>query len=147
MVSLRPVCSHSSLVAFAKLQELKAFKKPFNYPGRQPLNALFGLVAVAMVIGSPWCPQDLPVYWALVALASVLGFTLVNPIGGADMPVVIALLNSYSGLAACATGFVLGNTVLIIAGSLVGSDDTTTTALRKLMRQISSRSGVGRSLS
>ena len=57
--------------------------------------------------------------WSLVS--SVLGFTLVNPIGGADMPVVIALLNSYSGLAACATGFVLENSVLIIAGSLVGA--------------------------
>ena len=54
-------------------------------------------------------------------IASVLGWFLVNPIGGADMPVVIALLNSYSGLAACATGFVLSNSVLIIAGALVGA--------------------------
>jgi H+-translocating NAD(P) transhydrogenase subunit beta len=61
------------------------------------------------------------VYLLLVILASVLGVLLVNPIGGADMPVVIALLNSYSGLAAAATGFVIDNNVLIIAGSLVGA--------------------------
>ena len=60
-------------------------------------------------------------YWLLVAVSCVLGVTLVIPIGGADMPVVIALLNSYSGLAAAATGFVLDNNVLIIAGSLVGA--------------------------
>jgi len=66
---------------------------------------------------APWLPS----YWALVAAASILGIFLVVPIGGADMPVVIALLNSYSGLAAATTGFVLNNTVLIIAGTLVGA--------------------------
>ena len=111
-----------SLIAFAKLQEIRVFKKPFRYPGRQPLNILLGLVVVALFIAGLVDPSQAPrAYFALVIVASVLGITLVNPIGGADMPVVIALLNSYSGLAACATGFVLGNTVLIIAGSLVGA--------------------------
>ena len=110
-----------SLVAFGKLQELKFFSKPWVYPGQKPLNALLSLVVIALTVLGAMHPEWPAVYWLLVVFASVLGFTLVNPIGGADMPVVIALLNSYSGLAACATGFVLGNTVLIIAGSLVGA--------------------------
>jgi NAD(P) transhydrogenase subunit beta len=118
-----------SLVAYAKLQEFKSFKKPFQYPARQPINALLGLVAVALVVGGIVCPQTMTVYLALVIIASVLGVTLVNPIGGADMPVVIALLNSYSGLAACATGFVLQNNVLIIAGSLVGASGLILTSI------------------
>ena len=68
-------------------------------------------------------------YWLLVAVASVLGVLITIPIGGADMPVVIALLNSYSGLAACATGFVISNNVLIIAGSLVGASGLILTSI------------------
>ena len=110
-----------SLVAFAKLQEYQAFKKPIQYPAQQWINAALGaLVLLLLVLGTMY-PQYAWIYLPLVLVASVLGFTLVNPIGGADMPVVIALLNSYSGLAACATGFVLENSVLIIAGSLVGA--------------------------
>jgi NAD(P) transhydrogenase subunit beta len=110
-----------SLVAFAKLQEFKSFKKPFQYPARQALNVLLGLIVLALAAFGLLHP-DMPwIYWLLVVAAAVLGVTLVNPIGGADMPVVIALLNSYSGLAATATGFVLNNYVLIIAGSLVGA--------------------------
>jgi len=117
-----------SLVAFAKLQEYKAFKQPFRYPAQTALNALLAAVVVAVAawgagVPSPW------IYLLLVLLASVLGVTLVNPIGGADMPVVIALLNSYSGLAACATGFVLSNSVLIIAGSLVGASGLILTSI------------------
>jgi len=110
-----------SLVAFAKLQEVKSFKKPFEYPGRQPLNILLAIAMIAILIYGMLSPQDVWDFWVLILVASILGVTLVNPIGGADMPVVIALLNSYSGLAAAATGFVLSNSVLIIAGSLVGA--------------------------
>jgi len=119
-----------SLMAFAKLQEIKAFKRALKYPAQQLLNALMGLIVVALLVlavvfpGHAWW-----IYFTLVLIASILGVTLVNPIGGADMPVVIALLNSYSGLAACATGFVLGNTVLIIAGSLVGASGVILTSI------------------
>jgi len=110
-----------SLVAFAKLQEIKAFKKPLRYAGLRTINGLLLLAVLGLAVLCVMYPQSAWAYLGLVLLASVLGVTLVNPIGGADMPVVIALLNSYSGLAATATGFVLGNTVLIIAGSLVGA--------------------------
>ena len=109
-----------SLVAFAKLQEIMPGKAVL-FRGQQVLNALLGLTAV--VIGA-WVvvfPQTINAYWGLVAVSSILGILLVIPIGGADMPVVIALLNSYSGLAATATGFVLSNNVLVIGGSLVGA--------------------------
>ena len=117
-----------SLVAFAKLQEIQAFKRPLRYPAQQIINVALAVVVLALaalgaLVPSPW------IYLLLVLFASVLGLTLVNPIGGADMPVVIALLNSYSGLAACATGFVLGNTVLIIAGSLVGASGLILTSI------------------
>jgi NAD(P) transhydrogenase subunit beta len=110
-----------SLMAFAKLQEIKAFKKPLRYAGLQIINGLLLLAVLGLAVLCAMYPQSAWAYVGLVLLASMLGVTLVNPIGGADMPVVIALLNSYSGLAATATGFVLGNTVLIIAGSLVGA--------------------------
>ncbi|MBN2024181.1 MAG: NAD(P)(+) transhydrogenase (Re/Si-specific) subunit beta [Pirellulales bacterium] len=110
-----------SLVAFAKLQEYKAFRKPYEYPFMKLGNVALGLLVVLLVVLGVMCPGSVWPYVLLVLVASVLGVTLVNPIGGADMPVVIALLNSYSGLAAAATGFVLDNSVLIIAGSLVGA--------------------------
>ncbi len=107
------------MVAAGKLQELKMFRKPWSFPGVQVVNALLVvaclLLAVVMLSGSGWP------YFLIVLLAGVLGVLLVVPIGGADMPVVIALLNSYSGLAAAAAGFVISNTVLIISGSLVGA--------------------------
>jgi len=108
-----------SLVAFAKLQEL--MKNSYGLPGGPVGNALFltaALVAVALVVVEP---GNVAAMVAVVALALLLGLFLVMPIGGADMPVVIALLNSYSGIAAALAGFILGNTVLIIAGSLVGT--------------------------
>ena len=110
-----------SFIAFAKLQEIKVFAKPWNFAGQQPLNAVLFLACLA--IGGWLCVETDSViaYWALVVIASVLGVLITVPIGGADMPVVICLLNSYSGLAAAATGFVINNNVLIISGSLVGA--------------------------
>jgi NAD(P) transhydrogenase subunit beta len=110
-----------SLLAFAKLEEYKAFRQPIRYPLLQPINAVLGILALVMCAIGISQPESVGLYWGVVFVASILGLTLVNPIGGADMPVVIALLNSYSGLAAAATGFVLGNAVLIISGSLVGA--------------------------
>ena len=109
-----------SLVAFGKLQGLVT-EKAVRFIGQHALNAALGLVALGLGAWIVTDPASTWLYWALVATASVLGIWLVLPIGGADMPVVIALLNSYSGLAAATTGFVLSNTVLIIAGSLVGA--------------------------
>lgn len=109
-----------SLIAFGKLQELKAFKKPFSIPGQQAINIVLTLVLVALSIWMTGANES-RAYIPIVVVASVLGVFLVNPIGGADMPVVIALLNSYSGLAAAATGFVIDKPVLIITGSLVGA--------------------------
>jgi len=126
-----------SLVAFAKLQEYKSFKKPFDYPAKQAINAVLGAVVILLIVWGVMSPGSLAPYVLLVLVASVLGVTLVNPIGGADMPVVIALLNSYSGLAAAATGFVLGNSVLIIAGSLVGASGV---ILTKIMCKAMNRS-------
>ncbi|HUE88184.1 MAG TPA: NAD(P)(+) transhydrogenase (Re/Si-specific) subunit beta [Vicinamibacterales bacterium] len=110
-----------SMVAFDKLQELLLPGKPIHFPGQLATNLIVGLVALGF--GSV-IVADATATWAFVGLvvaASVLGILLTIPIGGADMPVAIALLNSYSGIAAAATGFVLNNTVLIIAGSLVGA--------------------------
>jgi len=109
-----------SLVAFGKLQGLIP-EQSVVFPGQLPANAALGLVALGFGAWLVADPAATGVYWGVVAAASVLGVGLVIPIGGADMPVAIALLNAYSGLAAAATGFVLGNNALIIAGSLVGA--------------------------
>ncbi len=109
-----------SLVAFAKLQELMS-GSPITYPGQQVVNALTGVGALALCGMIVADPGNMQAYIGLLAIASILGVTLVIPIGGADMPVVISLLNSYSGLAACATGFAIGNSGLVISGSLVGA--------------------------
>ncbi len=109
-----------SIIAFIKLAEL-AFGGSVKIPGKTVVNALLILGCVVFGVLLVMDPSNSLYYWGIVALASILGVTLTIPIGGADMPVVIALLNSYSGLAAAATGFVLSNNVLIIAGSLVGA--------------------------
>jgi NAD(P) transhydrogenase subunit beta len=119
-----------SLIAFAKLQELPVVPGgAVQFPGQKVLNLLLALVVVAIAVWLVVDPAQPESYWILLGLAGVLGIFLVVPIGGADMPVVIALLNSYSGLAAAATGFVLSNSVLIIAGSLVGASGLILTAI------------------
>jgi NAD(P) transhydrogenase subunit beta len=133
-----------SLVAYVKLAELCITLKPKN-PGDKPRkvwlsNAMFiparhainiALAVACVLLFILVCTSDSPSawYWLLVLVASVLGVLITIPIGGADMPVVIALLNSYSGLAACATGFVIDNNVLIIAGSLVGASGLILTSI------------------
>jgi NAD(P) transhydrogenase subunit beta len=117
-----------STIAFGKLQGLME-EKPILLPGRHVLNVALVFVCLGL---SAWLVVDgassLP-FWILVGVAALLGVMLVMPIGGADMPVVISLLNAYSGLAATGHGWVLNNTVLIIAGSLVGSAGFILTAL------------------
>ncbi|TNF34545.1 MAG: NAD(P)(+) transhydrogenase (Re/Si-specific) subunit beta [Gammaproteobacteria bacterium] len=110
-----------SLVAFAKLQEFVISGKPIGFKGMQAVTAALLLVALCAIgaIAQDYHPQTL--FIALVIAALLLGLLLVLPIGGADMPVVIALLNSYSGIAASAAGFIMGNTALIVTGALVGA--------------------------
>lgn len=110
-----------SLIAFAKLAEFKFLKKIPAIPYQQLVNSLLAVASVALCVWMVNSGGNDFAYWMMILLALVLGYSLTTSIGGADMPVVIALLNSYSGIAAAATGFVLENNVLIIAGSLVGA--------------------------
>jgi NAD(P) transhydrogenase subunit beta len=125
-----------SAVAFAKLQELMT-GTPITYPGQQVVNGLLALAIVALAVvllavsGAPL------VFTVLLVLALVLGVAFVLPIGGADMPVVISLLNAFTGLAVAASGFVLDNFALIVAGTLVGASGT---LLTKLMSDAMGRS-------
>ena len=96
-------------------------KKSYGLPGGPFGNGILLLGALAAVASLVMNPGNTMAMVAILGLALLLGLFLVMPIGGADMPVVIALLNSYSGIAAALAGFILGNTVLIIAGSLVGT--------------------------
>jgi len=108
-----------SLIAFAKLQGIMS-GAPITFKGQHALNALIGVAIVALVVILIQSQSD-GVFWALVGLSFLIGFLLIIPIGGADMPVIISMLNSYSGWAASATGFMLGNDLLIVTGALVGS--------------------------
>ncbi len=108
-----------SLIAFGKLQGMLS-GAPLVFKGQHALNAILGIALVATVV---WLVQtnDPNAFWVVVALSIILGFLIIVPIGGADMPVVVSMLNSYSGWAACGIGFTLGNTALIVTGALVGS--------------------------
>ena len=114
-----------SFIAYSKLSGVIT-GNPVLYKGQQWVNAILVLIllylGIEMVASQDWLlVEDWQLISSIIALAFLLGVLLVIPIGGADMPVVIALLNSYSGLAACAAGFVIQNNVLIVAGALVGA--------------------------
>jgi NAD(P) transhydrogenase subunit beta len=117
-----------SMVAWAKLQGVLHWQ-PESDALQKTINSALSLAALTLGAIIVIKPTAFWAFWTLVGVASVLGVMLTVPIGGADMPVVIALLNSYSGLAAAATGFVLGNNVLIIAGSLVGASGLILTSI------------------
>ncbi|HUU66689.1 MAG TPA: NAD(P)(+) transhydrogenase (Re/Si-specific) subunit beta [Methyloceanibacter sp.] len=108
-----------SIIAFLKLSG-RMSGKPIMLPGRHVINIALAVALVVCVV--LFCQEQTPVYfWAIAGLSLLLGVLIIIPIGGADMPVVISMLNSYSGWAAAGIGFTLGNTALIVTGALVGS--------------------------
>ena len=117
-----------SIIAWGKLSGAVT-QKPVLFTGQNVLNFL---ILLAIVVGAVWFTVSPDQYWIAVvatAVALLLGIMVVIPIGGADMPVVISLLNSYSGLAACAAGFVIRNNLLIITGALVGASGIILTSI------------------
>ena len=118
-VAIGAITFSGSVIAFLKLNGNMS-GKPIMLPGRHLINlamlaAILGLIAYFVTDQSPW------IFWTVTALSFIIGFLLIIPIGGADMPVVVSMLNSYSGWAAAAMGFTLGNSAMIITGALVGS--------------------------
>ena len=109
-----------SLMAFGKLQGVLK-SEPMTYKGQNFVNITLFFVTVGMFVYLVFFPQNALVFGCMIALSFLIGIFIVMPIGGADMPVVLSLMNSYAGLAAAATGFAINNKVLIIAGSLDGS--------------------------
>ena len=109
-----------SFIAFGKLQGFIS-GQPIVFPGQQIFNALLATALVGTGIYAVQSPSEINYFYGVIIISAILGITLTIPIGGADMPVVISLLNSYSGVAAAATGFVLMNNALIISGALVGA--------------------------
>ncbi|MBF0248330.1 MAG: NAD(P)(+) transhydrogenase (Re/Si-specific) subunit beta, partial [Alphaproteobacteria bacterium] len=108
-----------SVIAFAKLQGIMS-GAPITFKFQHPLNALLGLTMVGLFFLFA-TTESHQIFWALAALAFLIGFLIIIPIGGADMPVVVSMLNSYSGWAAAGIGFTLGNPLLIVTGALVGA--------------------------
>lgn len=108
-----------SIIAFTKLQGLVS-GAPVVFKGQHPLNAMLGLCILGLMVGF-FNTQSPELFWGMTALAFVIGVLIIIPIGGADMPVVVSMLNSYSGWAAAGIGFTLQNSALIITGALVGS--------------------------
>jgi NAD(P) transhydrogenase subunit beta len=109
-----------SLIAFAKLQALMS-GAPITFPGQHKLNLGLGILLVVLIIGFVASGGSQILFWLIALLALGLGFLIIIPIGGADMPVVVSMLNSYSGWAAAGIGFTIQNLALIITGSLVGA--------------------------
>ncbi|MEO5337745.1 MAG: NAD(P)(+) transhydrogenase (Re/Si-specific) subunit beta [Magnetospirillum sp. WYHS-4] len=118
-LAIGAVTFSGSVIAFAKLQGLMS-GNPIVFPHQHKLNALIGAAILALVVALIATQSD-AAFWALAALAFAIGFLIIIPIGGADMPVVVSMLNSYSGWAAAGIGFTLSNPALIIVGALVGS--------------------------
>ncbi len=108
-----------SVIAFLKLQGIMS-GSPIIFKGQHPLNAII-LISIVVLIYLLCSTQSSNLFWILITVSFLIGFLLIIPIGGADMPVVISMLNSYSGWAAAGIGFTLENTALIITGALVGS--------------------------
>lgn len=117
-----------SFIAFGKLQGFIS-GQPIVFPGQQALNAILALTLFGFGIYAVITPSEINYFYGLIILSALIGITLTIPIGGADMPVVISLLNSYSGVAAAATGFVLMNNGLIISGALVGASGLILTSI------------------
>jgi NAD(P) transhydrogenase subunit beta len=118
-IAIGAITFSGSVIAFLKLAG-KMSGAPILLPARHIINlamlaAILGLIGIFLTDQSPW------IFWTITALSFVIGFLLIIPIGGADMPVVVSMLNSYSGWAAAAMGFTLGNSAMIITGALVGS--------------------------
>ena len=117
--SIGAITFSGSIIAFLKLQGLMS-GSPITFKGQHLLNALIGL-SIIIFIYYLCVTQSSNFFWSLIAISFLIGFLLIIPIGGADMPVVISMLNSYSGWAAAGIGFTLENSALIITGALVGS--------------------------
>ncbi|PWJ81033.1 NAD/NADP transhydrogenase beta subunit [Pseudaminobacter salicylatoxidans] len=118
-VAIGAITFTGSVIAFLKLDG-RMSGKPIMLPGRHFINIVLGVALVVLIVLLV-TTQSYSVFWLIVILSLVLGVLLIIPIGGADMPVVVSMLNSYSGWAAAALGFTLGNLALIITGALVGS--------------------------
>ncbi len=117
-----------SMIAWAKLNE-RMTGKPILFPGQSIVNALMMISIVVCGVMFAIDPAQINFLYAIIVLSFVFGVMFVIPIGGGDMPVVISLLNSYSGLAACAAGFAIDNLLLIVAGSLVGASGIILTSI------------------
>ena len=117
--SIGAITFSGSVIAFLKLQGIMS-GSPIVFKGQHILNGLIG-ISIAVSIAYLSMSQISQLFWILILISFLVGFLLIIPIGGADMPVVISMLNSYSGWAAAGIGFTLENTALIITGALVGS--------------------------
>ena len=118
-VSIGAITFTGSIIAFMKLHGLMS-GSPITFPGQHYLNAILGILILSLIIYLI-VDQSSQFFWILIIASLLIGFLIIIPIGGADMPVVISMLNSYSGWAAAGIGFTLENTALIITGALVGS--------------------------